>query len=285
MWKYQNEVYYRAPDLVDSLTPGYYAIGMDQNYQKFWYKKDMVSTGIIKFETGVSGEVMKEVDDFWNSREKYDKYGLVYKRGYIFWGPPGSGKSSIVRLIVDDCIARGGIAVDFTKANLFNDGITIFRASQKNTKLVVLFEDVEEIIAENKGDESAILNVLDGINQIDNVIFVATTNFPEKLGPRFINRPSRFDKRYFVGFPDAGIRKEYINKMLEKDSFDIDVDKWVEDTDGFTISHLKELFTTVNLLGNPYQFSLDCIRTMINETPDSADDMGERGGFGFFTGK
>jgi SpoVK/Ycf46/Vps4 family AAA+-type ATPase len=124
---------------------------------------------------------------------------------------------------------------------------------------------------------------LDGINQIEKVVFLATTNYPEKLGPRIINRPSRFDKRFKIGYPNEESRRIYLEHLIGKDNIDslnIDLQKWVVDTHEFSLAHLKELFTAVVILGDNYEDSLECLNLMKEEAPDSFQDV-DRKDFGF----
>ncbi|NJO18646.1 MAG: AAA family ATPase [Thioploca sp.] len=61
-------------------------------------------------------------------------------------------------------------------------------------------EDLESILKSN--NPSTVLNILDGVNSFDNIVFLATTNYPEELESRIKNRPSRFDRRFYIGPPE-----------------------------------------------------------------------------------
>src|SRR5205085_931695 len=115
---------------------------------------------------------------------------------------------------------------------------------ENDRPVVILMEDIEAIIEEY--GESEILNILDGINSIDNVVYLATTNYPDKLLGRVTNRPSRFDRVFELKNPDSGVRKVYlenlVNRHKDKVEEDINIDKWVGDTATLSIAHLKELF-------------------------------------------
>jgi protein TonB len=52
---------------------------------------------------------------------------------------------------------------------------------------------------------------------IEGVVYIATTNYPEKLQERITNRPSRFDRRYKVELPNEEIRRAYIQHKLNDD--------------------------------------------------------------------
>jgi SpoVK/Ycf46/Vps4 family AAA+-type ATPase len=112
---------------------------------------------------------------------------------------------------------------------------------------------------------------------------LATSNYPEKLGDRIMNRPSRFDKRFKMGHPKRSSRKLYFDNLIDEDTrkeYKIDVEKWVDDTEEMSIAHMKELFIAVCILGNSYEESLDMLRNMIEEKPNSSEDDVGKIGFG-----
>ncbi len=186
------------------LKPGVYDIGHCQ--QGLYFEKIPVRTeGLIKFPDTKSESVVEEVQKFWNREEVFSKYGLTYKRGIILYGPPGSGKSCTVQLIMSDVVERGGIVIEFHRPDLFIDGLRKLRKIQPDTPVVAVMEDIDSLLEMH--NESEILNILDGVNEVHKVVFLATTNYPDKLGHRIINRPSRFDKRFKIGFPTEASRR------------------------------------------------------------------------------
>jgi hypothetical protein len=223
-----------------------------------------------------------EIQKFWDKEPIFREYGLTHKRGIIMWGPPGSGKSCTIQLIMRDVVDRQGVVIKFTHPTLFNEGMRKFREIEPDTPVVVLMEDIDSIIA--NFNESEVLNILDGINQIEKAVFLATTNYPENLGARIVNRPSRFDKRFFIGHPDAESRKLYFRHIIGDDkiaALNLNLDKWVEDTEEFSIAHLKELFTAVVILSDDYEDAIETLRTMKEENISSSNDEARRAmGFG-----
>ncbi len=141
-------------------------------------------------------------------------------------------------------------------------------------------EDIDSII--EMYSESLVLNILDGVELIHNCVFLATTNYPGKLGARVVNRPSRFDKRFKFGALDEACRKLYFEKTIPEEvvkSMKIDIDKWVVDTKNFPISHLKELFIAVVILGDDYEKAVKTLKSM-SELPDSNNKRDSGVGFG-----
>jgi len=243
------------------LSPGVYDIGEDV-YGNIHFELIKVNLdGLIKLPDSTSNKVIDEIKKFWNMHDIYKKHKIDYKRGICLWGPPGSGKSCTVKFVMRDVINLGGIAINFTHPTRFISGIRIFREIQPDTPVVVLMEDIDNIIEQY--DESIVLNFLDGINSIENVVFLATTNYPEKLGARIINRPSRFDKRFKIGHPNANARLAYFQYLINESGIEpIDLDRWVEDTHGFSIAHLKELYVATTILGDNYEDTIGTLRGM-----------------------
>lgn len=137
------------------------------------------------------------------------------------------------------------------------------RQMEPNTPLTVILEDIDEII--DKHGERSILSMLDGENQIANVVYVATTNYPERLGARIVNRPSRFDERIFVGMPSALNRKLYLQTVVPEMSESM-MEAWVRDTTGFSIGLLRELVAAAFCLDQPYEEVLARLRSMFEKT-------------------
>src|SRR5690606_20025391 len=113
--------------------------------------------------------------------------------------------------------------------------------------------------------------LLDGVEELHKVVFIATTNYPERLEDRIINRPSRFDIRIKVDRPAAEARRLYLESLLHEDD-SIDVASFVRDTDGLSLAHVKELFIAVHILGGDYREAVARIQSMQSESVSSAED-------------
>lgn len=268
-----GKIYIPTSKTVETLTPGVYEIFQSSSAGIFFEKIPVLTTGLLRFPETNSDLVVSEIQKFWTRESIFREYNLTYKRGIILWGPPGSGKSSTIQLIMRDVIDRGGVVIKFTHPALFLEGIRKFKEIQPDTPVIILMEDIDSIL--DVYCESEVLNILDGVNQIEKVVFLATTNYPERLGARIINRPSRFDKRFKIDHPNAESRHMYFEYIIGKDkvkSLNIDLDQWVSDTDGFSIAHLKELFTAVVILGDEYTNAIENLSSMIEDKIDSYKD-------------
>jgi SpoVK/Ycf46/Vps4 family AAA+-type ATPase len=173
------------------------------------------------------------------------------------YGDPGCGKSGIIQLISQKLIERNGIVInikDQEDVEMFTSFIGTFRKVEPNRFIVVILEDIDSIAGESGYQTSRLLNILDGVKQIEGVVYIATTNYPEKLQERITNRPSRFDRRYKVELPNSEIRRAYIKyKLTDNDIEGINIEEWVEKTEGMSLSHLKEVIISVIVMGRTFE--------------------------------
>lgn len=263
-----------------TLSPGLYEISHSPTIGLYFQKTPVQTEGLLRFPQTNSNKIIAEIQKFWDLEGKFREYKLAYKRGILMWGPPGSGKTCTIKLIMADVINRDGVVVKFTNPALFLLGMRVLRDIQPKTPVVVLMEDIDAIIRQHS--ESEVLQILDGVDAVDRIAFLASTNYPEELGARILNRPSRFDKRFKIDVPNAESRTIYFKHLIGEErikELDIPLARWVEDTEGFSMAHMKELFIATVILGDRYE---DAIRTLgkMKEKVSSEDDRERLVGFG-----
>jgi hypothetical protein len=194
-----------------------------------------------------SDTVIKIVDTFWASEKDYKEGsefvigGAAFKAGIMLFGPPGSGKSCTIKLVSRRLIQAGG-TVFFGDAHpgIIHAFLTRFYKIENQRKCIVIFEDIDSLI--NQYGESAYLDLLDSAKTIDNVMFIATTNYPDRLDPRIYNRPGRFSHVVKIGLPGQAARRAYLKAVLKNHR---DVEYIVAKSEGFTIDHLSALTSAV----------------------------------------
>jgi SpoVK/Ycf46/Vps4 family AAA+-type ATPase len=228
---------------VKTLPPGVYTLGDDPERGRFIeLEHPAKGDDLLRFSENEAEWILSEIEKFWSSEKYFEKFHVSYKRGILLHGKPGTGKSSLCRLVLDDVVARGGIAVRFGKVPyLVSWALKVIREVQPSHPIVVLIEDIEEVIEE---DESEVLNIIDGLDSVKKVLFLATTNDLASLPERIKNRPSRFDYLIEVKPLSEVNRTEYLKFLFKKSRScsDKTIEQWTKDTDGFTISHMKELY-------------------------------------------
>jgi predicted AAA+ superfamily ATPase len=263
----KNDEYAPAYVTVPKVPSGVYEIGWNSNLQTFTLKKQPFKTDeLYHLPSYEIMDILKDIDNFWNRVDVYKKYNFIHKRGILMYGEPGCGKSGIIQLISQQIIKNDGIVInikDEEDVERFTSFIGTFRKIEPKRPLIVLLEDIDSLAGEGRSQTARLLNILDGVKQIEGVVYIATTNYPEKLQERITNRPSRFDRRYKVELPNEEIRRAYINHKLSDDDLkNVDVDLWVTKTDGMSLSHLKEVVVSVIVMGRTFEETMDNLEGM-----------------------
>lgn len=281
MWAVYGERNFSACEkAVPTLPPGQYTIEVSDSLGIYFRRTDINLDELIHLPDSVSEQVINEIESFWSKEEHFRKFGFLWKRGVLMWGPPGSGKTSTLQIISERIIAQGGMSVYVDRPSLAAKGLKMMRQVEKHRPIVVMLEDIDAII-DNYG-EADLLALMDGELQIDNVVFVATTNYPERLDKRFINRPSRFDIVKKIGMPGEEARAIYLKtkntRLVENPA---ELERWVKATKNFSIAHMKELIVSVEVFGVDLDQAVTRLKTMMEYKPKSSDGDDSKGAFGF----
>lgn len=207
---------------------------------------EWATDALLRLPDSRSAEVIAEVERFWGLKDAYERLGFVHKRGFLLYGPAGSGKSCTVAIVVADVIDRGGVALVGSPPHLLSAMLPVLRRIEPDRPLVVVLEDIDAVV--ERHGEAETLALLDGESSVGNVVFIATTNYPEQLDGRVVNRPSRFDRVVKIGMPSADARRAYLEARATGLPPE-EVSRWVELTGGLSIAHLKELIVCSLILG------------------------------------
>jgi chromosomal replication initiation ATPase DnaA len=256
-----------ALSTTQTLDSGFYEIGHDSQMGTYMEKKEVSADELYHLPSNELVDIIEDIEKFWNRRDKYEQYNFIHKRGILLYGQPGCGKSAIIQLCTKHLIDNmNGIVINITNGDqveYYSKMIGKLRQVEPNRPLVVIFEDIDAIASEGNWTTSMILNLLDGIKQIQNVVYIATTNHPEKLEDRITNRPSRFDRRYEVELPNEEVRKSYIqNKLSEDDLKGINMDEWIKESEGFSLAHMRELVISVITMDNSFEDTIARLKGM-----------------------
>ena len=160
-------------------------------------------------------DIIDDLDNFIKNRKWYEERNIIYKRGYMFSGDAGCGKTSITLSLAK----HYNKCINFLQLNGIDDGSIrkLFRELTPNSILVI--EDVDSAYNKrNNGKDinfsfSTILNCLDGVFSKENIIVIFTTNHPEKLDKALI-RAGRIDKHYKFKRPSYKYVNEYLTKFF-----------------------------------------------------------------------
>jgi ATP-dependent Zn protease len=121
----------------------------------------------------------------------------------------------------------------------------VFKRARMTTPCLVVLEDLDAMI--DNRTRAFFLNELDGFQTNTGVVVLATTNHPDKLDTAILDRPSRFDRKYYFPLPAGSERLAYINNWNRELQSDLRVSqggapKVVRETEGFSFAYMKELF-------------------------------------------
>jgi hypothetical protein len=274
-------IFYAAPRTVQRLPAGAYEPVQDPNGVAL-FRKEILTDDLVNFPGSVSERVIAEVDAFWEQGEMYRKLGFLHRRGFLFYGPQGTGKSSIVNLLVADIIRRGHIAVFCSAPGTFATAVRVVRRIDPDRPILCVFEDIDAIV--QRYGEERLLQWLDGADQVDRCVSVATTNYPERLDPRLVSRPRRFDWILKVdALPDFVRRRYLAGKLREAGDgtlHEAELDVLVERTEDLPFAALAELVIALKCHGLGLEDTLERLREMTFSPPRDPYLHGD-GAFGF----
>ena len=141
---------------------------------------------------GGKKEILNDLDKFLESEKDYLIFGHPYKRNYLFYGPPGNGKTSFINAIAGKYNLNIYL-ISFS--NIITDEVFKKLISGLNKNSLLVMEDVDGLFNPNEKKNltmSTVLNSLDGLARKNRVICVMTTNHFEVLSDIF-KRPGRLD--------------------------------------------------------------------------------------------
>lgn len=265
-----------SPATTKKLPPGAYGFVATQIGIQIVTKR-LQTDELLELPDSRQSEVLDEIKSFWEREPNFKAHNVLHRRGFIFYGPAGGGKTCLVQQVAARVIAGGDIVcIMDTSPTLFRNGLHLIRGIEPKRRIVCVFEDLDAIIAQFGEDE--ILSLLDGENQIDHVLNLATTNYPERLDRRLVGRPRRFDHTIRVDMPTKAMRKLYFVKKLKLPKEELD--KWVAATKGFSFAACCELLISVRCLGNDFDKSIARLTKMNTTKPSSTEEASARAGFG-----
>jgi AAA+ superfamily predicted ATPase len=278
-WKVASPGVFEACGTTHRLLPaGAYACSLNQYGEPQLLAKDLQVDDLIDFADSLPSQILKEIENFWSLGDKFSRYGYLHRRGYLLYGPQGSGKSSVVHQVVHRIIKAGHVAVFCEHPGVLTRALELFRRIEAERPLVCMFEDIDAII-EIHGD-SELLQWLDGSHQINKVINIATTNYPERLDRRIVSRPRRFDRIIKIEAPPARIREAYLTRKLPELA-PAELARWVAITEGLSFAALAELVISVACLGNTLEETVRVLRTLDDQQPPSSREFDRPGTMGF----
>jgi AAA+ superfamily predicted ATPase len=201
----------------------------------------------LVLEGGLKERVRADVEGFFRARETYEKYGIPWKRGVLFLGPPGNGKTHMIKALVNLLEIPALYVRSFERERGTDQSAMqeVFQRARKSAPCLLILEDLDALL--NDENRSFFLNELDGFAANTGVMVIGTTNHPERLDPAILERPSRFDRKVTFHLPSEEGREAFLRQFRETLEpalrlTDEDLDEVVGLTDDFSYAYLKELY-------------------------------------------
>jgi len=178
-------------------------------------------------------------------------------KGLLLYGPPGTGKTLMAKAVANEAQSN---FISVKGPELLNKYVgesekgvrEVFEKARSNAPTVVFFDEIDAIAGERgqrMGDSgvservvSQLLTELDGLEELEDVVVVATTNRPDLIDSALL-RPGRLDRHVHVQVPDAEARRGILEVHTREKPLadDVDLDDLATQTDGYVGADLEAL--------------------------------------------
>ncbi|WP_338729329.1 CDC48 family AAA ATPase [Haladaptatus sp. DJG-WS-42] len=189
--------------------------------------------------------------------EVFETMGMEAAKGVLLYGPPGTGKTLLAKAVANEAESN---FISIKGPELLNKFVgesekgvrEVFAKARENAPTVVFFDEIDSIASERgqrMGDSgvsermvSQLLTELDGLEELEDVVVIATTNRPDLIDAALL-RPGRLDRHIHVPVPDEDARRAILDVHTTDKPIadDVDLDKLAKDTEGFVGADLEAL--------------------------------------------
>lgn len=212
------------------------------------------------FSDQVNEEFIEDIRTFLDSQSFYNKKGIPYKKGYLMYGFPGCGKSTLIKMISSEF----RLPIFTMDCSMFDDNNQFVKITSnikilvKNGMHIVLFEDFDRFLKSKNSSnvsQDSILNFLDGIEEAHGRIVIITTNDKTTVCniPSLV-RPGRIDK--VINIPRCSL--EQIRRTIDfyyeeeensnEDKIDVKIDVNIKITTAQLMQLLQTCDTKLKLI-------------------------------------
>ena len=166
----------------------------------------------------IKDNLITDLDTFFAKKDWYVKKGITVKRGYLLYGAPRNGKSSIITAIA----AKYSLYVYYLNLNSFMSDAQLMKAIKNiPTGSIVAIEEIDTVWnkrsakSENcKINIETFMNILSGSYERDGLIFIFTTNFIDDLDEALIG-DRRIDMKIHIDNPKKSEVEAYLSNLYE----------------------------------------------------------------------
>ncbi len=195
---------------------------------------------------GFADDIRNNVAGFFRSQGRYRELGLPYRRGFLFTGSPGCGKTLTLKALASTVDAT--FITVLTRSRVDEGDIHhAFHLASKHSPAIILLEDLDRLVTSRELSLSYFLNLLDGFKTMDGVLVIATCNDPSQLDPALVHRPSRFDRIWRFPLPKYDQRRQLLRKKGRPYFSDTALDQAAHQSNGFSMAYVQEIIVNALL--------------------------------------
>ena len=247
-----------------------------------------VGWGDLHLHESMKMDIRNNIENFFKAKDFYAENKLPYKRGMLFVGSPGNGKSMTVNLIRQQYVFSDvKFIVKREIADMISDITNAYKENDNEKTRLVVIEEIDKITS-IADVQYALLNAIDGTTQMrksnGGILTLATANEPNKIHKAFTKRPSRFDRVFIFKNPGMDMKIEYLMRLMQKCYTEDEIRYVLENTDMFSMAAVKEVFVNayLSVVSQQREPTLDEFRSsaeLIRKQFNSSDnDFEENGG-------
>lgn len=255
---------------VPEISTGFYKIQYSPDLGYYLETINTISDELYDLQSPDVIDIITDIENFLSSRQIYQQLNLTYKRGYLLYGEPGNGKTCIMQLAARKAIDKfNSIVITINDEDDLSNLMSILpriRQVEPDRNIILLIEDIDGIADDSKYVVSQLLNLLDGVKQINNIICMASTNYIEKLEGRIQSRPSRFDKKIKILEPSDDLRRSYLQYKLANTQHVEHIETIIQNTKGVSMAVLKEIVLLICIQNKSVQDAITSVTALMSKS-------------------